>query len=75
VIAGTNIINAAFMVVAAGFGIGMLKSGFSVPQVFLAAALLNAVVTGYIFVRVPEFPRRFVAWIARRPRPPTRRSD
>jgi MFS family permease len=66
VIAGTNILNALFMVVAAGFGIGMLRSGFSVPQVFLAVALLNALVATYIFIRVPEFPRRFLAWVRRR---------
>jgi hypothetical protein len=66
VIAGTNILNALFMVVAAGFGIGMLKSGFGVPQVFLAVALLNALMATWIFVRVPEFPRRFLQWMRRR---------
>jgi MFS family permease len=66
VIAGTNILNALFMVVAAGFGIGMLKSGFGVPQGFLAVALLYALMATWIFVRVPEFPRRFLQWMRRR---------
>jgi 1-acyl-sn-glycerol-3-phosphate acyltransferase len=63
VIAGNNIINAVFLVAAALFGIGLLKAGLTIPQLFLATALLNAVVTLWIFLLVPEFLMRFVDWL------------
>ncbi|KAA9130485.1 MFS transporter [Marinihelvus fidelis] len=64
VIAGNNILNALFMVVAAVFAIIMLgAAGFTIPQLFLATAILNAVVALYIFTIVPEFLLRFVAWL------------
>jgi 1-acyl-sn-glycerol-3-phosphate acyltransferase len=44
----------------------LLKSGFSVPQVFLATGIANAVVAGYIFWLVPEYLLRFVAFLATR---------
>ncbi|WP_338849687.1 MFS transporter [Massilia sp. W12] len=62
-IAGMNIMNAAFMVVATGCAIVMLKLHFTLPQIFLATALMNAVVAVYIFTLVPEFLMRFVAWL------------
>jgi 1-acyl-sn-glycerol-3-phosphate acyltransferase len=63
VIAGNNIINALFMVVAAGFGLGLGAVGLSIPQIFLATALLNAAVAVYIYTLVPEFLMRFLSWI------------
>ncbi|HEX7370680.1 MAG TPA: MFS transporter [Rhodanobacteraceae bacterium] len=63
VIAGNNIINAVFLVVAAVFGVGMLKAGLTIPQLFLVTALLNAAVTWWIFMLVPEFLMRFVDWL------------
>ena len=63
VIAGNNIINALFMVAAAAFGIGLGALGLSIPQIFLATALLNAVVALYIYTLVPEFLMRFLSWI------------
>lgn len=63
IIAGNNILNALFMVVAAGMGAGLLAAGFSVPQLFLVTALLNAVVAAYIFTLVPEFLLRFIVWM------------
>ena len=63
VIAGNNIINAVFLVVAAVFGIGLLSAGLTIPQLFLATAVLNAVVTLWIFLLVPEFLMRFVDWL------------
>lgn len=71
VIAGTNIINSAFMVAAAAVGISVLKLGFNVPQLFVLVSLLNAAMAAYIFIRVPEFPRRFIAWLRRQPIDPT----
>jgi 1-acyl-sn-glycerol-3-phosphate acyltransferase len=63
VIAAMNIQNALFIVVAAGFGIGLQKAGWTIPQLFLALAVLNAAVAIYIFLLVPEFFMRFVSWL------------
>ena len=63
VIAGNNIVNAIFLVAAALFGIGVLKAGLTIPQLFLVTALLNAAVTLWIFLLVPEFLMRFVDWL------------
>ncbi|MFA7605648.1 MAG: MFS transporter [Rhodocyclaceae bacterium] len=63
IIAANNIISALFMVVAAGLGAGLLAAGFSVPQVFLVVALLNAAVALYIYTLVPEFLLRFIVWL------------
>jgi 1-acyl-sn-glycerol-3-phosphate acyltransferase len=41
----------------------LIKQGFSIPQMFLTTALLNAVVAIYIFSLVPEFLMRFLAWL------------
>ncbi|MQA39643.1 MFS transporter [Rugamonas aquatica] len=62
-IAGMNILNALFMVAAAGLAIVLLGQGFTIPQLFLVTALLNAVVAVYIFSLVPEFLMRFLAWM------------
>jgi 1-acyl-sn-glycerol-3-phosphate acyltransferase len=62
-IAGTNILNALFMVAAAGLAMVLIAQGFSIPQMFLVTALLNAVVAIYIFSLVPEFLMRFLAWL------------
>ncbi len=62
-IAGMNILNALFMVAAAGVAIGLLGQGFTIPEMFLVTALLNACVAVYIFSLVPEFLMRFLAWL------------
>ena len=64
VIAGNNILNALFMVVSALFAMIMLGSaGYTIPELFLATAVLNAVVAIYIYTLVPEFLLRFLSWI------------
>ena len=63
VIASNNILNALFMVVAALFGAFLLQAGGTIPQLFLASAILNAAVALYIYLLVPEFLMRFVAWM------------
>ncbi len=66
IIAANNILNALFMIVSA-VGVGaLLKMGLTIPQVFLITGLLNAVVAFYIFMLVPEYMLRFVAFIATR---------
>jgi len=63
VIAGNNILNALFVVAAALAAIALLDSGLSIPQLFLAAALMNAAVAIYIYTLVPEFLMRFLIWL------------
>ncbi len=61
IIAANNILNALFMIVSSiGAGL-MLGAGFSVPEVFLATALLNLAMGAYVFMLVPEYLQRFVA--------------
>jgi len=62
-IAGMNILNAVFMVVAALVAMVLLNMGLSIPQLFLVTAILNAIVALYIFTVVPEFLLRFLAWL------------
>ncbi|HEX2828560.1 MAG TPA: MFS transporter [Burkholderiales bacterium] len=63
VIAGNNILNALFIVAASALAIGLFQLGFTIPQVFLATALVNAAVAVYIYTLVPEFLMRFMAWM------------
>jgi len=63
VIAGNNVLNALFVVGAAVLAIALLDLGFSIPQLFLAAAFLNAAVAIYIYTLVPEFLMRFLIWM------------
>jgi len=66
IIAANNILNALFMIVSSVAAGAMLGAGFTVPQVFLATGIANAVVAGYIFLLVPEYLLRFIAFIATR---------
>ena len=63
VIAGNNIINALLMVLSAIVAITMLSSGFSIAELFLLVAILNAIVAVYIYSLVPEFFMRFMVWL------------
>jgi 1-acyl-sn-glycerol-3-phosphate acyltransferase len=64
VIAGLNILNALFMVIAAVMAMTILGPvGLSIPDLFLMTAILNAVVAVYIFTLVPEFLMRFLVWM------------
>ncbi len=75
VIAGNNILNAAFIVAAALFGVLVQQDhlqigahriampGLSIPQFFLCLGILNALVAIYIFTLVPEFLMRFISWL------------
>jgi len=64
IIAANNIINSLLMVGASLISIIILKSGFSIPELFLFIAALNALVAIYIFSLLPEFLMRFLAWLA-----------
>jgi len=63
VIAGNNILNAAFVVVAALLAIGLLQAGLRIADIFLVTAALNAAVAVYIYTLVPEFLMRFIIWL------------
>jgi 1-acyl-sn-glycerol-3-phosphate acyltransferase len=62
-IAGMNVMNALFMVVAALFAMVLLKMGCTIPQLFMATAVLNALVALCLFLLMPEFLMRFLAWL------------
>ena len=64
VIAAVNIQNAFFIVLAAGLGIAAQRLlHWSIPQLFLALAVANALVAIWIFTIVPEFAMRFLSWL------------
>ena len=66
IIAANNILNALFMIVSAVLAGALLKANFSIPQIFLFTGLANAVVAFYIFMLVPEYLLRFIAFVASR---------
>ncbi|MBS7806537.1 MFS transporter [Variovorax sp. PCZ-1] len=66
IIAANNILNALFMIASSLIVGALLGAKFTIPQVFLFTALANAVVAAYIFLLVPEYFLRFVAWVASR---------
>ena len=66
IIAANNILNALFIIASSLIAGAMLAAGFSVPQIFLFTGLANAVVAFYIFLVVPEYLLRFVAWMSSR---------
>jgi 1-acyl-sn-glycerol-3-phosphate acyltransferase len=64
IIACNNILNAGFMVLAAVLAIVWFQVlEFTIPQLFLCAAILNALVAAYIYTLVPEFLMRFLSWV------------
>lgn len=62
-IAANNILNALFMVMGALAAAGILALGASIPNLFLVAAITNALVALYIYGLLPEFLQRFVVWM------------
>ena len=62
IIAANNILNALFMIVSSILAGLLLKMDASIPQIFLLVGIANALVAGYIFLLVPEYLLRFVAW-------------
>lgn len=66
IIAANNILNALFMIGSSLIAGALLGAGFTVPQIFLFTGIANAVVAFYIFLIVPEYLLRFVAWVLSR---------
>jgi 1-acyl-sn-glycerol-3-phosphate acyltransferase len=63
IIAANNILNALFMIGSSVLAGALLGAGCTIPQIFLFTGLANAVVALYIFLVVPEYLLRFVAWM------------
>jgi MFS family permease len=63
IIAANNIINAFFMVCAAGMALFLLDAGLSIPELFVVLAALNGIVAATLFAGEPEFAQRFVSWL------------
>ena len=63
IIAANNILNALFMIGSSVIAGAFLTAGFTIPQIFLFTGIANAVVAAYIFLLVPEYLLRFVAWV------------
>jgi len=66
IIAANNILNALFMIASSLIAGVLLQAGFTVPQIFLLTGIANVVVSIYIFLVVPEYLLRFVAWVTSR---------
>jgi 1-acyl-sn-glycerol-3-phosphate acyltransferase len=63
-IACNNILNSLFVVFASLLGIALLgMANISIPHFFLVIALMNVVVSAFIFFQVPEFTMRFLVWL------------
>jgi len=66
IIAANNILNALFMIVSS-IAVGLLLHfGATIPQVFLIVGIANAIVAGYIFLLLPEYLLRFIAFVVTR---------
>ena len=63
IIAANNIISSLFMVTAVIFSIIIFELGFSVTELFLFIAALNAIAAIYIYSQLPEFLVRLLAWL------------
>ncbi|MGV3571987.1 MAG: MFS transporter [Ramlibacter sp.] len=66
IIAANNILNALFMIASALIAGALISAGATIPQIFLLVGIANAVVAAYIFLLVPEYLLRFIAWVASR---------
>ena len=63
VIAANNIFNSVFMVISALAVPVLISLGNGVLEILLITAILNFVVSLYIFTLIPEFFMRFVIWV------------
>ncbi len=66
IIAANNILNALFMIASSLIAGALLGAGLSIPQLFLVVGIANAVVGFYIFLIVPEYLLRFIAFVLSR---------
>ncbi|MHA7840572.1 MAG: MFS transporter [Gammaproteobacteria bacterium] len=62
IIAANNIMNSFFMVCTATVALILLERGFTIPQLFLLAALMTLAVAILVFYKNPEFILHFMTW-------------
>ncbi len=62
IVAANNILNALFMIISAVSVGALLKFGLTIPQIFLVLALLNAIVTTWVFISTSEYAQRIQYW-------------
>ena len=62
VLAGNNILNAAFMILGSGLLYGAVELGIGVRPILVGLAVLNALAAAYIYTVIPEFLLRLVVW-------------
>ena len=63
VIAANNVLNALFMVAAAGMGVALTALGAGAAQIVGICAVLNALVAAALCALLPQFVWRFCVWI------------
>ena len=63
VIAGSNVVNALFMVLSSVLLIVLQKAGLPIPWIFLVLAAMNAAIALYIYLLIPEFMYRLLCWL------------
>lgn len=63
IIAANNILNALFMIASSLIAGTLIGMHVTIPEIFFLTGLANAVVALYIFLLVPEYLLRFVAWV------------
>ncbi len=63
IIAANSFLNSVFMVGASGGVILLRAFDVSMPGIFLFLALANVAVAAYVYLLIPEFFLRFMAWI------------
>ena len=66
IIAANNILNALFMIGSSLIAGALLHAGFTIPEIFLFTGIANAVVASYIFMLMPEYLLRFLAFVVAR---------
>ena len=66
VIAALNILNALFMIVSAVFALALFAAGGTIPQLFLATAVLNLCIAAMLCAAGPGLWSAFVRWVRRR---------
>ncbi|MBI3117243.1 MAG: MFS transporter, partial [Candidatus Hydrogenedentes bacterium] len=62
-VAGCNILSSLLMVLSSGYLMGLYALHVSIPVIFLSIAVLNLAVGVYIYLLIPEFLIRFIAWM------------
>ncbi len=65
IIAGNNIINALFMVCSAGLLVGLLKWGFTIPDIFLMLAGAHSLLSVGICLMIPDSLVQFLGSLGR----------